>query len=125
MIYVFANDDQGLTAYGSEEEAISSCECVDVEAGNYRFFSSAGQPLLPRITQPTTSSFGLVSSGLYDLRNDTNPTLADFASLLSQVTYVEGCGLTNVADVVAHMERHANASMHAPSDKSLERTRGG
>ena len=122
MIYVFANDDRGLTAYASEAEAISACEGVDVEDGNYRFFSSGGQPLLPRITRPTTRGFGVVTSGLYELRNDTTPTSADLTSLLSQVTYVEGCGLTNVADVVARMESHANASAYVPSNKSLERT---
>jgi hypothetical protein len=123
VIYVFANDDRGLTAYASEEAAISACEGVDVEDGNYRFFSSGGQPLLPRITRPTTRSFGLVTSGLYDLRHDVNPTSAHLTSILSQVTYVEGCGLTNVTEVMAHMERHINATAHAPSNKSLERTR--
>jgi hypothetical protein len=125
VIYVFANDDRGLTAYASEAEAISACEGVDVEDGNYRFFSSEGKPLLPRVTVPTTRSFGLVTSGLYELRNDTTPKSADLISLLTQVSYVEGCGLASVADVMAHMERHANASVHAPSNKSLERTREG
>ena len=122
MIYVFANDDRGLTAYASQDEAISACEGIDVEANNYRFFSATGQALRPRVTRPSTGAF-IVISGEYVLAPDDRPATPGLTAILSEVSYVEGCGLTNVADVANELERAAKVAAHAPSNKSLERTR--
>ena len=125
MIYVFANDDHGLAAYASQSDAIAACEAVDVEDGNYRFFDAAGQPLRPRVVQPTTRGPMGVSAGRYVLESDLAQSSAPLASLLDSISYVEGCGFTSVDEVATELERHAATREHVPSNTSLERTRDG
>ena len=50
-IFVFAQDDHGLEVFPTEEAAISYCECIDVEEGNYLFWDSTSLPLEAAITQ--------------------------------------------------------------------------
>jgi hypothetical protein len=123
VIYVFANDDRGLAVYGSHAQAIAACEAVDVEDNNYRFFDAAGQPLRPRVVQPTSRGLFTVSSGRYVLEPDLAQSSGTLASLLGEVSYVEGCGFTSAVAVAAELERHAAVGAHVPSNTSLERTR--
>lgn len=123
MIYVFANDDRGLTAYSSQEEAISACEGIDVEDNNYRFFSATGQALQPRVIRPSSRGVFSIVSGRYILEPDDRSAVLGLRAILSEVSYVEGCGLMNTSDVVLELDRTANGSAHVPSNKSLDRTR--
>ena len=123
MIYVFANDDHGLAAYASQEEAVAACEAFDVEKNNYRFFDAAGEPLRARIVRPTRHGPVSVVSGQYVLEPDLVQGAVALKSLLGQVSYVEGCGLTDAAAVAAQLERQASVATHVPSNTSLERTR--
>jgi hypothetical protein len=123
VIYVFANDDHGLTAYASQEEAISACEAVDVEADNYRFFSATGRALRPRVTRPSSKGIFAVVSGEYLLEPDDRPATLGLAAILAEVSYVEGCGLTTVSEVKVELGRMADVTAHVPSNTSLERTR--
>jgi hypothetical protein len=125
VIYVFANDDRGLSVYASQEEAITACEGIDVEANNYRFFSVTGQALRPRATRPSQSTAVGIVSAEYSLEPDDRPATPGLTAILSDVSYVEGCGLTNVGDVALELRRTANVTTQTPSNTSLERTRQG
>lgn len=112
VIYVFANDDRGLTAYASHVEAISACEGIDVEANNYRFFSATGEALRPRVTRPSSSGALTIVSGEYLLEPDDRPATAGLSAILPEVSYVEGCGLTSVGDVAIELARTVNVAAH-------------
>jgi hypothetical protein len=87
MIFVFARDDRGLEVFPTEEAAISYCEGVDVEDGNYMFWDSAGQPLEAEFTKPNERGRFSVLSGVYRLRPASDgPHLID---ALTEVSYLE------------------------------------
>jgi hypothetical protein len=99
MIFAFATDDCGLMAFATEPDAISYCEGIDVENGEWSFFAHDGSPLEAHFTTPNRKGSFTGASGTYVLRpNASGPSLC---SLLSNVSYVEGEGLRTVAEVEA------------------------
>jgi hypothetical protein len=104
VIYVFANDDRGLTAYPSVAQAVAACEGVDVESGNYRFFAQDGSPLRARFSSPALRASALVVSRPYTLEADNPAAAPHLRQVLAQVAYIEGGGLTQVEEVAALLE---------------------
>ena len=97
MIFALATDDLGLTAFPSEKEAVAYCEGIDVEEGGWQFFASDGRRLNARFTTPSVRGRFSVASGSYVLEPGSDD--AGLQAVLDTVTYVEGCGLSSVADV--------------------------
>lgn len=87
MIFVFAQDDHGLQVFQSEEAAISYCEGIDVEDGNYLFWDSAGQSLEVVFTRPNEHGRFTIRSGTYYLRPASDGN--HLANILADVSYVE------------------------------------
>jgi hypothetical protein len=107
LIYVFANDDRGLSVYATSLDAVAACEGVDVEDGNYRFFSSDGRPLQPRFNRPNRRGVRTVLSGDYVLEPYNSPAMPGLQEILPSVTYVEGCGLNSIQMVEAKINEVA------------------
>ena len=103
MIYVFANDDRGLSVHATEREAVAACEGIDVEDGNYLFFSSDGRPLQPKLIRPNRRGASLVTSGKYVLEPLGQTASPGLREVLSRVTYVEGCGMNSIDMVKAQL----------------------
>ncbi len=125
MIYVFANDDRTLTAYRTEAEAIAACECIDVEGGNYRFYSAAGEPLSAVILDASRRGRFTVVDGRYKLVPATVRQHPGLLQVLDEVSGVEGCGLTSTAEVAESVKVVLAAKTDAPSNNSLDGARGG
>jgi hypothetical protein len=99
MIFGLATDDGGLMAFATDADAISYCEGIDVENGEWSFFANDGAPLEAHFTAPNRKGSFTVASGTYVLRPAaSSPPLR---SVLSNVRYVEGQGLHTIADVEA------------------------
>ena len=105
MIYVFANDDRGLSVYATKREAVAACEGIDVKDGNYKFFSSDGRPLQVSFTRFDRPDYTLEPPG--------EPVAPGLRDILAQVSYVEGCGLSTVPMVearIAEVEHSADGN---------------
>lgn len=97
MIFAFATDDRGLIAFTSEREAVAYCEGLDVEEGRWQFYASDGRRLVARFTHANVRGRVGAASGAYVL--EPGDESAALRTLLDDVAYVEGCGLSSVADV--------------------------
>jgi len=95
MVLALATDDRGLMIFPGSAEAIAYCERVDVEAGAWSFFAEDGSPLKPNLEGRPP---------LYALTPDPNSS-AHLATLLDNVSYVEGCGITSVAQLEDILKR--------------------
>jgi hypothetical protein len=110
VIYVFANDDRGLSVYATPREAVAACEGIDVEDGNYMFFSSDGRPLRPTFTRPNRRGVLIVRSGDYVLEPLNQSSAPGLLDILARVTCVEGCGFNSVKMVEAQINEAAQTT---------------
>src|SRR5262245_51450077 len=67
MIFVAEPETLSLYAFATESEAIAYCEGVDVEDGEWVFWSDLGEPLEPHFTVPNKRGLFSVVSGTYQL----------------------------------------------------------
>jgi hypothetical protein len=111
LIYVFSKDDRGLGVYATQREAVAACEGIDVEDGNYMFFSSDGRPLQPKFTSSNRRGMFMITSGVYVLESVGQSSAPGLRELLGRVTYVEGCGLSSVEMVMAKINEAEQASV--------------
>lgn len=108
MYFALASDDRGLTAFPSIVSALAYCEAIDVEEGGWRFFDIDGTSLRPRVLAPSKRGKMFVASGKYDLVRDPNGR--SLYEELTNIAYVEGCGLENVDDVVSLLRKPPSES---------------
>jgi hypothetical protein len=99
MVFVLLTDEQTLMVYPTEAAAISACEGIDVEDGEYRFFNAAGHPLLPVFDEPNSRTRLLVRSGRYHLRL-AEDARDDLLSLLPSIPRIEPSTALKSADDV-------------------------
>jgi hypothetical protein len=97
-VFVFANDDKTLSVYGTESEAVSACEGIDVAEGNYLFFDAKGFELTSVFDKPNRIGKIFTTSGSYHLTKAEDGTL--LADLLPVVSAVEGkYPIESIADI--------------------------
>jgi hypothetical protein len=101
VIFALATDDRGLTAFPGKLEAIAYCEGVDVRDGGWLFFASDGSPLVPRFAKPQANGFFAVPDDRYVLEGAAEGLY--LRDVVGTVTYVEGCGLQSIGDVLRHI----------------------
>ena len=97
-MFALDTDDGGLLAFASAAEAAAHCKGVDVEDGFWLFFARDGSPLEARfepVNQPANPN---AVAGTYPLQRAMSGRWLQ--ERLAQVTTVEGCGLTTVAELV-------------------------
>lgn len=104
MIFAIATDEQSLDVFPSEAQAIAACEAVDVEAGNWLFFSHDGAPLEPKFTAYSKRGFFAVQNGQYRLVPSRSGDYAHLRELLGEVvTFEASPPLDSAAGIEAHL----------------------
>ena len=98
MVFALDTDDGGLRAFAFTAEAAAHCKGVDVEDGFWLFFAEDGSPLearFERVTQPADPEAVPLA---YVLQRAMSGRWLQ--ERLAQVTWVEGCGLTTIGELV-------------------------
>jgi hypothetical protein len=105
-IFAFSTDDRGLEVFSSKEEAISYCEAVDIENGEWIFWDEFGISMEVKFYTPNQKVKFSSVSGKYDLV--PFPKGLELIEFLSNVDYVEGRGMFgDVSEVRQHLTRQA------------------
>lgn len=105
-IFAFSTDDRGLEVFLTKEEAISYCEGIDIENGEWIFWDEFGSSMEAKFYEPNKKGILGVVSGKYDLV--PFPEGLELIEFLSNVGYVEGHGMfKDVSEVRQHLTRQA------------------
>jgi hypothetical protein len=90
MIFVASTEEQSLMVFPSELDAVSYCEGLDVEAGEWLFWDDAGSPLEPHFEVPNKRGLFTVTNGTYRLVPAASMHHAPLAEALSAIRHFEG-----------------------------------
>jgi len=105
-IFAFSTDDRGLEVFPGKEDAISYCEGIDIENGQWLFWDELGINLEPKFYVPNQKGKFKIISGKYDLVSF--PQGLELIGFLSNVSYVEGRGMfKDIDEVRQHLTRQA------------------
>lgn len=107
MIFAYSTDDQTLTAFRTESEAVAYAEGIDVEDGVWRFFGSDGVELVPQFQRPNERGLVTVQSGLYSLVRSTEPQFS-LRDLVHEIRAYDGA-VSSLADVLRILEHERTA----------------
>jgi len=99
-IFAVHNEEQTLHVFDSAGVAVAYCKGVDVEAGVWRFWDNAGQPLTPDFIWPNQPGLGVIRSGTYRLVNGEPAEQPNLLQILGQIRSVEGPAPLNTVDGV-------------------------
>ncbi|MEB2315767.1 MAG: hypothetical protein OZ919_06725 [Xanthomonadaceae bacterium] len=115
MIFAASTDDRSLIVFPSDAEAISRCEGLDVEAGNWLFWDRAGNPLEPVFTTPNKRGLFSVQSGVYHLVPSDGRHHAHLSEAVFEILHFEGSeSLTSAQAVVAFLAEQLQTPKHKP-----------
>ena len=89
MIFVAEIEERALYAFATESEAIAHCEGLDVEAGIWLFWNSAGEPLEARFSVPNKRGLFSVENGKYTLISATQDHHAILVEALDEILHYE------------------------------------
>jgi hypothetical protein len=98
MVFALDRDDGKLHAFPSAAEAAAHCNGIDVKDGFWLFFAEDGSPLEARFERLDQTGESAAITGAYILQRALSGLWLQ--ERLGQVTAVEGCGLTTVAELV-------------------------
>jgi hypothetical protein len=104
LVFAFATDDKSLTVFGTESEAISYCELIDVENDGWLFWDDSGLPL-----RPEPASIVVLGSKVphFRLAPDRSGCLQPLRKMLSSVSYLERnprfASIEAIAAFVSHL----------------------
>lgn len=109
-IFAFATDDRGLHVFPEKEDAISYCEGIDIENGEWLFWDEFGTNLQPVFSKPNQKSGFSVMSGEYDLV--PFPAGLELIMFLPNVGYVEGGGMfQDIEEVRNHLTKQSSRTV--------------
>lgn len=107
MVFTFNSDDKSLEVFPKKQDAIASCEGIDVEELPILFWGQNGQALEAVFTKQNERGFCTVVSGAYHLAE--KPNGKPLISILEQVSYVEGKPpLNNIEAIRQHLTNQDN-----------------
>ena len=98
MLFALDTDDGGLLAFSTTAEAAAHCKGIDVKDGFWLFFDEDGSPLEARFERLNQTGDSALSPGAYILQRAMSGLWLQ--ERLAQVTRVEGCSLSTVAELV-------------------------
>ena len=97
MLLALDKDDGSIVAFPSFDEAVAHCKGVDVRDGFWLLFDDDGSPLEARFEHPDLPANPARLSHAYTLQRAMSGRWLQ--ERLGQVTRVEGCGLSSVAEL--------------------------
>jgi hypothetical protein len=89
MIFVAEPESLSLYAFATEAEATAHCEGIDVENGEWLFWSDLGEPLEPHFTVPNQRGMSSAVSGSYRLVPAQSLHHAPLLEALDEFTHFE------------------------------------
>jgi hypothetical protein len=109
MVFAIEMDVQTLWSFRTAEDAMSQCENYDVVDGGWKFFAEDGVELSPQF-EPVPRFLGIkVYEPGYDLTESMRTDGPNLRSYLSTIRSVEIGVFSTIAEVEAHLNRHAAA----------------
>jgi hypothetical protein len=106
-IFAFSTDDRGLIVFARKEDAISYCEGVDIENGEWIFWDECGINMEAKFSTPNKIGKFTAASGKYDLVSF--PEGLELIEFLSNVGYVEGNGIfKDINEIRQHLTKLSN-----------------
>ena len=104
MIFAIATDERSLEVFPSEARAIAACEALDVESGNWLFFSHDGAPLEPQFTALSKRGFFAAQNGQYRLVPSDSGNYAHLSEILVEVaTFESSPPFHSAGSIEAHL----------------------
>ena len=116
MVFALDQDDGGLLVFPTTAEAAAHCKAIDVKDGFWRFFAEDGSPLEARFARLNQAGDFAPLAGGYILQRALSGLWLQ--ERLSQVTTVEGCGLSSVSGLVDTLK--ANRAKRAAREGKRE-----
>ena len=98
MVFALDRDNGTLLAFSSPLETDGQCKCIDVKDGFWLFFADDGSPLEARFEHGNLPDDSADYPGAYSLERPMSGLWLQ--ERLDQVVTVNGCGITNVGDLV-------------------------
>lgn len=109
MVFAIEMDVRALWSFHTVEDAMAQCESYDVADGGWKFFADDGVELSPRI-EPVPRFLGIkVHEPGYDLTESMRSDGPHLLTYLPTIRSIEPGVLSTMAEVEAHLNRHAPA----------------